>query len=246
MSIVAADLVARLAASHPEDDNDAAGGAIDVSGRPLDGQFSAAAVAALISDNAGDTMDATVKGRDAAGELVSEVKALNGVTQVLTTQSFERIHSVVLASGPAGTVLLKQGSGGTTRHTFAPGEDKAAIFFIDAAADPSISQTRYEKYFWKNEHGTLSLLNAILELTTDTADLYEVAVSGAVDDTESVTDRFDPPSGETFVDDGVDQSVPGTDLAAGAAIGHWVKQTLPAAEAAAKDTFTTTIFGQTV
>ena len=243
---VASDLVAYLAASHPEDDVSTSGGARSTVERPLDGQFAATAAAALVSDNAGDTMNVTVRGRDAAGEIVSEVIALNGTTEVVTTQTYQRILTVVLASAATGTVTLAQGSGGTVRHTFAPGETGARIFFIGAAADPSSADDRYEKYFWENEHATESLLSAQLQLSADPASNYEVAVAGAVDDTESVANRLTAPSGETFVDDGVDQGVPGTDLAAQTAIGHWVKQTLAAAEPAGQDTFTTQISGTSV
>lgn len=244
----ASDLVAYMSANRPTDDASTSGGAISTTARPLDSQFAAAAVAALVSDNGADTTQtATIVGRNAAGEIVSENVGLNGTTEVLSSATFERIHSVTLDGVAAGTVLLKQGSGGTTRHTFAAGELVAAIFFQRAAADPSSGKVRYEKYFWKNEHGSESLTSATLELTTDAAGLYEVAVSDTIDDSESVANRLAAPSGETFVDDGVTQAVPGGGaLAAGEAIGHWVKQSLSAGEAAAKETFTTTLAGTSV
>src|SRR5688500_3404415 len=108
MPISATDLVLVGSASRPENDTDPSGGDEEPTARPLDSQFAAAAVAALVSTQAGDTMNVTVKGRDAAGNLVQEVKALNGTNEVVTTQSFERIHSVVIASAAAGTVTLKQ------------------------------------------------------------------------------------------------------------------------------------------
>lgn len=242
----ASDLVAYLSASHPEDDVSTSGGARSTTARPLDSQFAANAVAAVVSDNAADNMNVTVKGRLASGAIDTEVIALNGTTEAVGAKTWERILTVTIASPAAGTVLLRQGSGGTTRHTFAPGELKAAIFFIAAAADPSSGKTRYEKYFWENEHASEALLSAQLQLSSDPNSNYRVAVAGAVDDAESVADRETAPSGETFVDDGVDQAVPGTDLGATVAIGHWVEQTLAAAEAAAKETFTTQISGSSV
>lgn len=244
---VAADLIYYGTGNHPTDDASVTGGAISLTTRPLDAQFSATAVVALISNNAADTMNVTVIGRNAAGEVISEVKALNGTSEVVTSAGFERIHSITIASTAAGTVLAKQGSGGTTRHTFAPGSLKAVMLFQRAAADPSSTKTRYEKLFVKNTHGTESLTAATMELTTDASGNYEFAIAGSVDDTESVANRLTAPSGETFVDDGVDQSVPGGgNLAAGIAIGFWLKQILSAAEAAAKETATVTIAGQSI
>jgi hypothetical protein len=243
--IAASDLIYYASGNRPTNDTDVSGGAISLTSRFLDSQFSAAAVVALISDNAADTMNVTVVGRNAAGEVISEVKALNGTTEVLTTATFERIHSITLASAAAGTVLVKQGTGGTTRHSFAAGQLVAVIMFQRAAADPSTTKTRYEKGYVKNQHATESLTSSTMELTTDASSNYEFAISGAIDDTESVANRLAAPSGETFVDDGVDQAVPGGgDLAAGEAIGFWLKQTLAAAESAAKETATVTLSGQ--
>lgn len=239
----ASDLIPFLSANHPEDDASTTGGARSAVERPLDSQFSATAAAALVSTNAADTMNVTVRGRDAAGEIVSEVIALNGTTEVVTTQTYERILTVVLAAGPAGTVTLRQGAAGTARHTFAPAETGARIFFIGAVADAVAAESRYEKYFWENAHATESLLGAQLQLSADPQANYQVGVAATIDDTVTVANRLAAPAGITFVDDAVDQAVPGTDLAALTAVGHWVRQDLTAAEAAGKDTFTTQLSG---
>lgn len=245
MPIVAADLVQYLSANRPEDDVSTSGGAIATTARSLDAQFSGAAQPEVVSDNAGDSMNVTIDGRNAAGEFITETNALNGTTPVLFSSTFERILNISIASGPAGTVTVKEGSGGTTRHTFAPGETVAAIFFQQASSDPSSGKTRYEKAFWKNEHGSLSLTSAEVTLITDAAGIYEIAVSDAKDDSESVADRETAPSGETFVDDDVAAAVPSGNLGSGEAIGVWVKQTLSAGAAPAKTTFETQLSGQT-
>lgn len=246
MPITASELILYGSANRPEDDVSTTGGAVDLDARPLDSQFTAAAVAELVSDDAGDTtQDVTVHGRDAAGNLVSEQETLNGTTPVATAQTFERITKVVFSAAASGTVTLHQGASGTTRHTFAPGETDAFILFIEAASDPDVQQVRHEKLFWSNTNGSLDLQDAEVELTADPDDLYEQAVAGAVDDTESVADRETAPSGETFVDDGVAQAVPGDTLASGAEIGVWIKQTLSAGAAAAKPSLTTQLAGTT-
>jgi hypothetical protein len=245
MPIVATDLVMYHAADRPEDDVSSSGGAIDTAARPLEAQFSAAALPEIVSDNAGDSMNVTIDGRDAAGVFITETNALNGVTEVLFAASFERILNINIASAPAGTVTVAQGASGTVRHTFNPAETDAAILFQRAASDPSLTKTRYEKVFWKNEHGSLALTDAEVTLITDTSNLYEIAVSDSIDDTEAVTDREDAPSGESFVDDDVAAPVPGGDLGFGEAIGVWVKQTLGAGAAPAKTTAEVQLAGNT-
>lgn len=245
MPIAATDLKLLGAASRPEDDASTTGGDEVLTSRPLDSQFSAAAVAALISSAGGDTMNVTVYGRDAAGNLVSETKALNGTSEVLTTQSFERITKVVIASTATGTVLLKQGTGGTTRHTFAPGELSAFIMFLNAASDPSSGKTFYEKLHWTNAHASLDLQSAAVKLTADPDSKFEIGVAAAVNDTTTVANRLSAPGGITFVDDNVSQSVPGGVLAHGAEVGVWIKMTLGSGAAAAKSTFTLQLDGTT-
>lgn len=245
MPIASTDLKLVGSASRPEDDVSTAGGDEVLTDRPLDAQFSAAAVAALISSNAGDTMNVTVTGRDAAGNVVQETKALNGTTEVLTTQSFERITKVELASAAAGTVLLKQGTGGTTRHTFPAGERRAFVFFPNSASDPSSGKTYYEKAHFTNAHASLDLQSAAVTLTADPDTKFEIGVAAAVDDTATIANRLTAPGGITFVDDGVAQSVPGGVLAHGVEIGVWIKQILASGAAAAKSTFTLRLAGTT-
>lgn len=245
MAILASDLKLNLSANRPTADTGTSGGAISTTSRPLSAQFSAAARPEIDSDNAADTMNVTIVGRNAAGVEISETKALNGTTAVLFDATYERIMRITLASGAAGTVTVAQGTGGTVRHTFAAGELVAAILFQGSASDPSVQTQRYEKTFWRNAHGSLALTAAEVMLTDDPDSRFHAAVAGSVDDTESVADRTTAPSGETFVDDDVAQTVPGGSVAAGSAIGHWIRQTLSAGASPAKSTLTSQLAGLT-
>lgn len=243
----ASDLVAYLSANHPEDDVATAGGARSAVGRPLDAQMAANAVITVQSDAAGDTTQTlTAAVREPAGTRASDPIALNGTTEVAGAVTAERVLTLTLSAVAVGNVTVRQGLAGPILHVFAPGETFAAIGFIDAAADPALQQQRYEKYFFENSHATEALIGAQIQLSADPQSNYEIAVAGAVDDTETTTDRTTAPSGETFVDDGVDQAVPGTDLAAQTAAGFWIRQTLAAAEAAGKETFTAQLSGTSV
>lgn len=244
----ASDLVKYLSANRPEDDASTSGGAQDANARPVDTQVPDGSPEDLdvVSDDAGDTTQTlTITYRRADGTVGTATPTLNGTTPVTAVagENVERILEMTLASAATGTITVSGNTSATTFHAFAPGETDAKILFYGASSDPSVIKTRYEKEFWENTHATEALLSAEVELTADPNSIYEMGVAGAKDDTESVANRETAPTGETFVDDGVAQSVPGTDLLAGEAIGVWIKQTLAAGAAAAKPTFTTQLSG---
>lgn len=184
-------------------------------------------------------------GRLATGALDTEVLTLNGTTEVVGAKTWERILSAVLsASSGTRTVTLKQGSGGTTRHTFAPNQTAAYIFFQNSASE-SGSTTRDEKFFWKNTNGTLTLNSATVTLTADPASKITIALAATKNDSGSIANRK-AGTGLTYSDDNVALSVPGGVLAAGDAIGVWPRLSLGAGDAAQKTSFTTQLAGTTV
>lgn len=245
MSIASTDLIFYSSASVPLDDVSTTGGAIDLTSRVSLTQFTAGAKLALISDGA-DVRNVTIVGRDATGAIITETFALTNAVEVLSANTYERIHSIVLsATSGTRTVTAKQGSGGTTVTTIVPTETTRHIQFQRSSSGPSTT-VRYEKQFAKNTHGTLSLLTALVTLTADPATKIFIGLAPAVNGTTSVANRLTAPSPVTFVDDNVAQGVPGTDLAAGSAIGTWIQQTLAANDAAQKSTFTLQLSGSSV
>jgi len=245
VAIAASDLKLHLAASKPEDDVSTTGGAIDTSGRVLEDNFSGAAQPEVVSDNAGDTQDCTITGRSSSGATISETNALTGTTPVLFSNSFERIHKVELASTATGSITVKEGTGGTTRHTFASGEDLAQVLFINAEAEEAggSSVVRYEKVFVKNSSGTDAALN--VENSIADAGLvgeYALEIEDAKGDNNSVANRLAEPTGNTAdAWSAGPTTIPGTDLDAGQEIGVWVRQTLAAGDAAALESPTVTV-----
>src|SRR6185436_12455819 len=161
----------------------------------------------------------------------SEAFTLTGAVEVVLAKTWERIQRIVLDSTSASrTVLLKQGSGGTTRATITTNETTRHISFQNSASDPSATKARAEKVFGKNTNGTLSLLGATVTLTADPAANITIALAASVDDSGSVATRLTS-TGLTYSDDNVALTVPGTNLAAGSAIGVWVLQSLGIAAA---------------
>lgn len=246
MPIVDTDLKKYAAANRPEDDTSASGGAIDTSCVLDVTQMGATSALEALSSNAADTMNLTITGRDAGGTVVPEVRALNGTTVVsFVTNTLERFLKAVLAAAPAGNVTIRLAGGGATVAVIPAGKTKASILFIGSTSEGSPT-TRVEKEFWKNEHATLALTSAQLALTADPSASVRIAVETAKNDTNSVANRKATPAGVTFVDDGVNVNVPGTQLEAGSAIGVWVELKRIADAAAIKSSYTTSLSGVTV
>lgn len=244
MPIAAADLQFFGAANFPLNDTATVGGAIATATRVEFTQFAANAVAAVVSDGA-DTRTATVYGRLTTGVLDSEALVLNGTTEVVGTKTWERILRVTLSAGDASrTVSVRQGSGGVTRMTLGPNFALALAFFYDSTSEATAA-TRFEKLFARNSHATLTLTSAAIKLTADPAARIRIGAAPSVNDSATAANRKTAPASVTFVDDNVSQSVPGGNLAAGAAIGIWVEQQLPADDPATKSTFTIELAGST-
>lgn len=245
MAIQDTELIAYGSLNRPEDDVNTSGGAIDADNRPVFTQMAAQDTLEVLSDNSGDTtQQITVTGRDAAGAIQSDTKTLNGTTPVALTGTFERVLKAVLDSDGAGTVTLRRASAGPTVGTIPAGERGFFAMFIKAASE-SGATTRYEKTFWKNTNGTLTLNDAKVRLAADPSAVIKQGVAASKDDSGSVANRKTSP-GVTFVDDSVDQDVPGTTLEAGSAIGVWWELSLGAGASPIKDTFTARLSGTSV
>ncbi|MFQ5702701.1 MAG: hypothetical protein ACE5HT_01630 [Gemmatimonadales bacterium] len=248
MPIVAADLIAYNALSRPEDDTSTGGGGIDIDNRPAFTPLAANDDLEVLSSAAGDTTQVvTVDGRDATGAFVTATATLNGTTAVILSPAttFERVLSVLLNADAVGTVTLRRSIAGATVYAIPIGERGASAFFI-AAASQSGAVTRYDKMFWRNAHGSLTLTTAQVQLTADPAAVIRQGVAATKGDTATIANRVTAPSGITFVDDSVQQAVPTNNLASTENIGVWIEQALAADNAAIRSTFTTELAGNTV
>lgn len=234
MSVQASDLVFYEAANHPEDDTSTVGGAIATDGIVTFTDISAADDVEAVSDNAADTMNLTVTGRDAGGSVVTETKALTGTTPITfsTMGNIARFLSCELASAAAGTVTIRKASDDVTIAALPAGVKRARRLFVEAFSDTG-AKVYYEKFFIKNTNGTDDLSNAQVTLTADPSGKITIALEDAVDDNNSASNRLTAPTGNGSyqgVDTAID--VPGNALAAGEAIGVWAKLSLSASNPA--------------
>jgi hypothetical protein len=229
-------------ANVPDSDSGTSGGAIDTLRRVDFTQMAANDTIEAVSSNAGDTMNLTIEARTAGGSVVSETKALTGTTPISfsTLGTVERILKAELASAPTGSVTVRRTTGPTTIRVIPAAERGFLMLFRKTVSQSGSGVDYYEKFFWKNTHATLSLLDAAVTENADPDARLTHALDAAVNATTSVADRLTSP-GFTF--DGSSKAVPGTDLAAGSRIGVWVKFSLTAGDIAHKTTYTSQIAG---
>lgn len=246
MSIANTDLILYAAANTPEDDVATAGGAIDPLRRIDFTQLAANDDVEAVSDNAADTMNLTIYARNPAGAIVSEVKALTGTTAIIfsTIGVVERVLKAELASAPTGIITIRRSIGGATIRTIPAGERGFEIAFYDSKSETA-GTDRYQKVFYKNAHGSLTLNAAKVALTGDPEAVMTFAVANAKNDSETSANRKTAPSAVGAFSD-AQKDVPGTTLEAGSVIGIWMKMTLTGSHAPLKSTFTLELTGTSV
>jgi len=251
MPVTAADIVEFTSANMPDADTGTNGGAIDLLRRVAFTQIAATDDIEVISTSASDTQNCTIEGRNAAGQIVSETKALTGTTAAIfsTLGVIERVLSVELATAAVGTVTVRRSVAGATVGTIPVAERGFKALFRKAASDPALQKDYFAKTFIKNIHATLALLGATIKQNTDPDARITHLLAAAVNDSATSTNRVTAPAiadtqdPDTF--DDTDKAVPGTDLAAGAAIGVWRRLRLPAGDAPHRSTYTLEAAGTT-
>ena len=242
MPVVASDLIAYSPVNRPSDDVSTGGGAITTLVRPVFTPLTAIDDLEVVSSSPSDTGVLTIVGRGTDGLLVTVPITLAGTTPVINATLFERILSATFASAAAGTITLRRRDGGPIVAIIPAGEQAVSALFKNAIGEAGTA-TRYDKFFFKNIHGSLTLSAAVVRLIADPAAKIRIGLAAAKGDTVTITNRKTAPGGITFFDDNVDIAVPTGTLAAGEVIGVWVEQALAAAEAAINSTFSVHITG---
>lgn len=248
MPIVSTDLVLYTSANMPDVDTGTNGGAIDALRRPDFTQLAANDDIEAVSSNAGDTMNLTIEGRDAAGNVVSETKALTGTTPIVFSSIgvIERVLKAELASAPAGSVTVRRNPSGATLRVIPAGERGFLMFFRKTASDPVSTKNYYAKLFVKNTHGSLALQNTTFKQNADPDARITHLPANAADDSASAADRVTAPAAGNTLDpdtfDDTDKLV--GSLNAGSAWGVWFRLQLPAADAPHRTTYTLEVTGQ--
>lgn len=251
MPVVSTDLVAYRAANRPKTDAATVGGAIDVLRYHDFTQLAANDTLYVKSTDGRDTMNVTVEVRDTAGVIQTTTVGVNGTTgaDLSALGTVERVLDVELASPAVGTVTIGRGSlgePGVAVRTIPPTKRGFGLLFYDSVSTTSQRKVT-EKTFWKNEHGSLALTNAKARIITggDPSGTMKTALEDAKGDNSTLANRLadNTTLGLTFVDDNVQQDVPGGFLGAGENIAAWVEMTLSANNAPIRSTVTLELAG---
>ncbi len=250
MPIVAADIIAYGSASMPDDDTPTAiGGAISLVKRVVFTDIVATDQIEFLSTEVADSMNLTIYGRNAAGELVNEVNAVNGVTVVTTTIALERVLKIILASAATGAITVRDQDTDTEIALLEIGVTEIRRPFYDAAADASGGSTReyYDKIFFKNTHGSLTLTSSQILEQADPQTVVAFALESTLDgtDTNGAGNRQTHTGGYTF--NSTAKNVANSqNLTAAAAQGCWLQLTLTAGLGAQNTSVTMRVSGNTV
>lgn len=242
MTLTASDLIAYACTNHPTDDTSLGGGGIDNTVRVAFTQLLVDDEVEAFSSSGSDTSVLTITGRKSDGTFTSLGLTLTGTTAVATVIQFSVIYSVTYASAAIGVLTVRRSPNGATICIIPAGEKGISMLFANAVSG-LVQTIRYDKFFWKNVNGATSLLTGNVRITSDPDSLMRQGVALALNDSVTIANRLAAPAGITFVDDNIDQAVPGGTLAAGAAIGVWVELTLPATDSEHKSSLTVQISG---
>jgi hypothetical protein len=236
----------------PDDDTPTAiGGAEDQTIRVVFTDIAATDEIEILSSSASDTTQTiTVHGRNAAGELVSDSATLSGVGVVLISgTAFERVLKIIKSAATVGTVTVRDQDTDTEIAALEPAVTEIRRPFYDAAADASGGSTReyYDKIFFANTHGTLTLTSAQVLEQADPQTVVAFALESTLDgtDTNGAGNRQTHTGGYTF--NSTAKNVANSqNLTAGASQGCWLQLTLTAGLGAQNTTVTMRVSGNTV
>jgi hypothetical protein len=242
MAVVAAELIAYASAGQPVTDGTSSGGAIDPKTRVIFTDLAAPDTLYVKSTSASDTGNIVIVTRDAAGSDNTQTVAINGTTGTNLTGTHAHMMSATMAADAVGTVTVGRGTitvPGTAVSTITPGERGFIRLFRFATVPASATTDRYEKFFFKNTNGSLALQDVVVSESGDSTTYCTYAMEDAVNDNTSVANRITAPGGSdiggsgfvntpTTLTMGTETDALTKDLAPGAAIGIWVKFSLPA------------------
>lgn len=217
-------------ANMPEDDASPSGGAIDrstlVVPESTDRFNEYSSSVRLTSSLDADTgIDATVHGRDGNGDPLQETLTLDGTTPVYGDRVFAWVERIALAAPAAGTVTWTISDGTVIVGELPPGVTGLRRLFVGATAPASGGTDRYEKIFLANDATESLWIGVVVDVQAQIFPTRaEIALEDVQDGTGSVPNRLTEPTAIT--DKGFQESgllVPGENLAAGAAVGVWLK-----------------------
>lgn len=261
MPILASQLVAYGSLNIPEADGTISGGGIDTATRVTFIEPAASSggtpdttfTLEVLSDTAGDTARTiTFTGRLSTGALsTTSPVTVNGTTPTAIPGTYLRVmKAIASATHASATITVRIAGGGTTVGTIGPTPElRFRRLFYDSFSTTSTTN-RYEKFFWRNNHATLTLQAATVQgvAVSDTTGKLTFALDTTLNATATIATRLDTvPAGiGAFTEEGSPLSVATGEIPALSAQGIWLRLNLGANDAGAEGTYTSRLTGTTL
>lgn len=153
-------------------------------------------------------------------------------------------------SGGAGNSDPNASLGGVISTTEVVDDSANNLFDVADAAEALAGSVKYRAIFIKNTHGTLTLINPVVYIDSETTSAETDIKIALADESgspiETIADEDTAPVGPTFYDaDGVGNGLSLGNLAPGAVKGVWLKYTINASASAVNDSLTIGVRGET-
>jgi len=251
MPVVANDIRIYAAVNMPEDNSSTVGGAVNTGIRVV---FEDVHVTGPIKCSGSDTAgsgELLVRGRNAAGSIISETVTINGTGFTNTSNSYERLLDIRLNHSMSGSVVTTYSNiTGALIATLQEGVSGVRRPFYDAAADSAGGAERifYEKVFVTNQNDVNALLSAqITEVASGLNAEINFGIESGTEGAQTVARRTGTdavPTGVTTFGAGP-VSFPGTDLGTNENRGLWLQMTLAAGASATNSFYQFSVTGNT-
>lgn len=247
MSLTATDIVFYATTNMPLNDTDLTGGDIDSGIRVVFDDIAATDQIEVVSDNAGDTQNITIVGRNAAGQIITDTFAMAGTSTATSTESFERVFSAIAVSAANGTITVRDQDSDTTIGQIFANESGFRRPFYDATANAAggADKELYEKIFVMNNNTGNALLNAtVVEVASGIYTKVNFGFETDHQSTQAVSNRTTVPTGVGSYGTG-SSGVPNTDLGTRDYLGIWLQLDLDAGDAAQNSFYQLQVDGST-
>ena len=249
MAVTSSNLVLYASANMPLNDSTTSGGAIDSGVRVTFTDPSSAAQLIIFSSSASDTSQTlALKGRNAAGSIITESMSLDGTTNVTSSNAFERVLTADLSAVGVGNITVS-GNGVNQIAEIPIGESGFLRPFYDATSSISSSKELYEKVFVKNNNTSSTLDGATLipVVSTGLASQITYGIENGKASPQSVSNRTTAPTGVDSFGSGASGVYPnGTGiLTAHDYQGFWLKLSLEANESSINSFYEIQVSGTT-
>ena len=245
MAVSSSNLVIYAAANMPEDDSSTAGGAINSGIRVTFADPASPATIQFISTSVSDAQNVVLTGRNAAGAVISETVALDGINPKTGVNTYERVLKCILASPAVGTITVSGTSEAAKVTDIPPLENGFRRPFYDATASAVSTVNLYEKVFVMNNNTTSTLNSATLtEVSNGLYNKINFSLEDAKQATTSVANRTIAPGSTGPFGEGPSGMV-GNELTGRDYQGVWMKLTMAAAEPAQNSYYEVQISGTT-